>query len=206
MRAAVAGAVLATLLAVGPAVAAEAAAPAGLSVSIRAGNSEVRSGDRLAYTATVTNEGTSTVEGRLVITVPDFVRVVDAEGSDRSGADTSWAVTVPAGGSVSKKLIGVVDRIPEGQLRVTTLASLYLGDAPQPTIRSADAAAIEGVKDPAHAVGDQPAKPAAAPVPIIWICLGLVAVGAIATISARQFFLRRRRQGRLAHSGSPASR
>lgn len=193
MRGAVAGALLAALLAVVSPAPAEAATPAGLSVSIHAGSGEVHPGDRLTYTATVRNEGTTPIAGRLVITVPDFVRVSDAGDAERAGSDTTWAVTAPAGGSVTKKLTGVLDKIPKGQLRVTTLVSLYLGDDAQPTIRSADAATIAGVKDPAHAVGDSPAKPSAVPSPSPWIAVGAAAL-AIGAIAVWQLLRRRRRQ------------
>ena len=69
---------------------------------------------------------------------------------------------VPAGGSVTEHLVGVLNDIPKGQLRVTTLVGFYLGDATEPAIRSADAATIAGVKDPAHAVSDPAPKPSSA--------------------------------------------
>jgi len=193
VKRAVAVAVLAVLLVVAPVAAADAATPAGLSVSIHEGSGEVHSGDRLTYTATVRNEGTSPVDGRLVVTVPDFLSVDDAKGADRAGSDTSWTVTVPAGGSVSKKLTGVVARIPKGQLRITTLVSLYLGDETRPTIRSADAATIAGVSDPAHAVGDRPDTSTAVPLPGVLLGLGGAAVAAIGAVAVWRL-LRRRRQ------------
>ena len=193
MRRAFAATILTVILAVGPMTAAEAAAPAGLSVSIRNGSSEVHSDDRLVYTATVRNGGVSAVEGRLVITVPAFVRITDAGSADRAGVDASWTVTVPPGGSATKKLTGVLENIPKGQLRVTTLVGLYLGDATQPTIRSADAATIAGVEDPAHAVSDPVAKSTAPTAfPIVWIDLGAGAVVVVAVIVGWRLIRRRR--------------
>jgi hypothetical protein len=195
VRRAFAAAILTVILAGGPVTAAEAAAPDGLSVSIRNGNSEVHSDDRLVYTATVRNGGVGTVEGRLVITVPAFVRITDAGSADRAGVDASWTVTVPPGGSVTKKLTGVLENIPKGQLRVTTLVGLYLGDATQPTIRSADAATIAGVKDPAHAVNDRaPSSATSAPSPIVWVGLGIGGIVLLAAIAGGWLVWRRRSQ------------
>jgi len=201
MRGVVAAVLLTALAALAPATGAyaaapataRAAAPAGLSVSIHNGSTEVRQGDRLAYTATVKNSGTDPVDGRLVITVPSYVQVTEAADADDSGADASWAVTVPPGGSVTKKLTGVLEKIPKGEVRVTTLVSLYLGDAKRPAIRSAEADTIAGVKDPAHAVSDQ-AGAASAPglPPIAWVGLGIAAVVAIGAVFAWQVTRRRR--------------
>jgi len=188
------GAALTVLLALAPVMAAEAAPPAGLSVSIHRDGAEVRPGDRLTYTATVRNEGTSPVEGRLVITVPDYLRVADAEGADRSGSDTSWTVTVPARSEVSEKLTGVLERIPKGQVRVTTLVSLYLGGQAQATIRSADAAAIAGVKDPAHAAGDRPTAPAGQPWLVALVGLAILMVAALGALAAWRLVIQRRRR------------
>jgi len=197
VRRAVAAAVFSVLLAAAPVSAADAAVPVGLSVSIHADSGQVQSGDRLAYTATVRNAGTDAVDGRLVVTVPGFVHIVEAEGADNTGLDATWTVTVAEGGTVTKKLIGELGAIPKGEVRVTTLVGLYLGDATQPAIRSADAAAIVGVRDPAHAVSDQAAKPAAAGLAIGWIGSGVGAVAVIAT-GAVWWLVRRRRTARRA--------
>jgi hypothetical protein len=187
------GLLLATVWAAGPAAAAEAVAPPGLSVSIRSGSSEVRAGDRLEYTATVRNSGTSPVDGRLLITVPAYLRVASAAGATRSGLDTSWIVTVPAGGSVKKKLVGVLDDIPKGELRVTTLVGLYIGDATQPAIRSAEADTIAGITDPAHAINDPTTAPSASDsLPIGWIVVGIGVLGLLAAVCA--WWILRRRQ------------
>jgi len=192
-RVVVAGA-LCVALALGTATAAAAAPPVGVSISINGGSAEVRAGDRLFYIATLRNGGTSAVEGRLVITVPDFVRVADAAGADRSGSAASWDVTVPVGGTVSEKLTGVLERIPKGELRVTTLASLYLAGETQPTIRTADAAAIEGVRDTARAAGDRPVTPAVQPWLVVWIGLAILVLAAIGALAAWRLVVRRRRR------------
>jgi len=162
----------------------------GLSVSITSGSSDLRAGDRVEYTATLRNGGTAEVDGRLTITVPSFVDVRDASGATQSGADASWTVTVPAGGSATKHLTGVVNEIPKGQVRVTTLVGFYLGDATEPTIRSADAATIAGVTDPAHAVGD-PAPQAAPGMTWVWWA---AAAALLVVAAAIILWVRRRRR------------
>jgi hypothetical protein len=187
-------ALLTAVLAAGPVSTADAAVPTGLSVSIQNDHAEVHSGDRVVYTATLRNDGTNAVDGRLVITVPAFIHVTGAEGADRTGLDASWTVTVPAGERVTKKLTGTLDDIPKGQVRVTTLVGLYLGDAAQPVIRSADAAAIAGVKDPAHAVNDQAPRTDAPAASWIWVGLGIAAVVLLAAIAAGWLVWRRGRR------------
>lgn len=195
MRRVVAAILLTGMLAVGPVATAGAAVPTGLSVSIQDDHAEVHSGDRLTYTATVRNQGTSAVDGRLVITVPSFIHITAAGGADRAGLDASWTVTVPAGARVTKKLTGTLDDIPKGQVRVTTLVGLYLDDSAQPVIRSADAAAIAGVKDPAHAVKEQAPAPASTASPIVWVGLGIGAVILLAAIASVWLVWRRKSRG-----------
>lgn len=189
MRWSIAAALLAMLVAVAPAPTAYGVDGTGLSVSIQSDGQDLRSGDRVEYTATVRNGGTDEVDGRLVITVPTFVDVADASGAARDGADATWSVTVPAGGSVTEHLVGVVNDIPHGQLRVTTLVGFYLGEATQPSIRSADAATIAGVKDPAHAVSDPAPQPASGATSWLWWTVGaaalLVAVAAVMVLRRR---------------------
>ena len=193
MRRVVGAVLLAVALVAAPVAAAEAAAPAGLSISIqREGSSEVHAGDSLTYTATVRNDGTDPVDGRLVITVPSYAQITDLGGSEGAGADASWTVTVPAGDSVTKTLTVKLDSIPKEELRVTTLVGLYLGDEAEPTIRSADAATIAGVTDPAHASGDPAAQPDAPfASPLMWVGIGLVVV-VIAVVVALVLVRRRR--------------
>jgi hypothetical protein len=147
----------------------------------------------LEYTATAKNSGTSPVDGRLLITVPAYLHVTAAGDATRTGVEASWAVTVPAGGSVTKKLDGVLDDIPKGELRVTTLVSLYIGDAAQPAIRSAEADTIAGVIDPARAVNDPAPARAGGALPIGWIALGIGALALVVVVGA--WWLARRARG-----------
>jgi len=177
-----------------PAVGAQAAAaPPGLSISITSANSDVHPGDRLSYVATLRNDGTSAIDGRLVVTVPSYVRISGAAGGDLTGSEASWTVQVPAGGSVTEKVTAVLGGIPKGELRITTLVGLYLGDAAQPVIRSAEADTIAGVTDPAHAASDAPARSGAVISPIGWIGIAAAGILIVAGLVAAFWVLRARR-------------
>ncbi len=169
---------LSLVLAATPLTSAEGVTPAGLSISIHDKSVDVRSDEPLAYVATVRNGGTATVEGRLVITVPTYVRITYSQGADQTDVSASWTVAVPAGGNVTKELGAYLGTIPKGELRVTTLVSFFLGDAKAPTIGSADANTIAGVTDPARAETGQTAAPPVAPagLPMAWIAVGVLAV------------------------------
>ncbi|HEV7742235.1 MAG TPA: hypothetical protein VGO65_07430 [Pseudolysinimonas sp.] len=199
LNALIAGAVLTSpmVLAHGqPAVAANG--PAGLSIAIHNDSTEVRSGDALTYTVVVENSGSDRVDGRLVVTLPDFVRAVDVGGADRSGADLSWPISVAGGEKVTETVTGRIGEIPADEVRVTTLAGVYLGDASEPAVRTAEADAIAGVADPAHAVADRPATASAGPA-LGWIIGG--AGGVIAAGLLVLVMMARRRQSRLSAGG-----
>jgi len=193
IRGALSVAVSAALLAGGPTVAALGAAPAGLSISIHNDTGSVRTGDHLSYAATLRNDGTAAVDGRLVVTVPAYMRITAANGADLEGTDASWSVEVPAGASVTKNVSASLGDIPKGELRVTTLVSLYLGDATQPAIRSAEADTIAGITDPAHAEGDK-AVDSSRPLPsvLVWIGIGVVAILVAVAALGGWWFARRR--------------
>jgi len=184
----------AVLLGGGPAFAAAAAPPAGLSISIKTDGGSLRSGAQVSYTATVQNDGIAAVDGRLVVTVPNYVSINAADGGHLAGSDASWTVELPAGARVTKKVSATLGDIPKGELRVTTLVSLYLGDATQPAIRSAEADAIAGVTDPAHAVGDKAVDTsAAAPPTLVGIGIGAAAILVAVAVLGLWWFARRRR-------------
>ncbi|HWH25353.1 MAG TPA: hypothetical protein VNT53_01740 [Pseudolysinimonas sp.] len=191
MRRAIAAVVLIAAFIGIPTTVAAAAAPAGLSVSIGNESSDVHAGDTLAYTATVRNDGTEAVDGRLVISVPTYFRVTVAHDADRAGSDASWSVSVPPGGHVTKKLTGVLTKIPKGELRVTTLVSVYVGDETKPAVRSAEADTIAGVTDTAHSVKEEAAKRPNG-LPIGWIVGGVAAL-ALMGAAVAWWLVRRRR-------------
>jgi hypothetical protein len=139
----------AALLVAGPAVAAPAAAaPAGLSISLSDGLTQTRSGSELTYTASIANTGTTAVKGTLQLSPPSYASYQNTAGAKLSKQLASWSVSIPAGKSVSKKVIVKLGPIPRGQLEVTTLASFYIGKVTgPPTVRTADADHIAGVSD-----------------------------------------------------------
>jgi hypothetical protein len=129
-------------------------APAGVSISITDGVSEVDSGSVVQYRATITNIGPAPVSGILTVTIPDYSKYVDPITADVSGDGASWSVTVDPGKSVSKKVKVTVGTIPRREVRVTTLATLTASDDPAHIlVRTADPDLIRGVQDPAHTVG-----------------------------------------------------
>ena len=140
------------------------AVPVGLSITIDDGVTETTSGSSLTYTATVTNRGTASVAGELVITVPSFATYSNVGGAGIDNADAAWKVNIAPGKSERRRVTAEVGRIPKGDVRVTTLATLYpSSDRSRILVRAADANGIEGVVDPAHSIGQRPAKGALAP-------------------------------------------
>lgn len=162
---AVAGGVLAVVAAV-PCPAAGAAGPTSpvrLSIALTDNHITMAAHSAAAYTATVTNSGIQAVSGTLVFAAPGFVQYPDAA---RHGMitkhDARWKITVPGGQSVTERVTVRVGTIPKSAIRVTSLASFYIGAASgSPVIRTADADRIAGVQDPAPAPAITP--PAAKP-------------------------------------------
>jgi hypothetical protein len=127
--------------------------PPGLSVTISDATAQTTSKATLTYTSTLTNAGTRPVTAQLVLAIPGYASYVQATGATVDKQNATWPVTVPAGRSVVKKASVTLGTIPQGEVRVTTLISVYLpGHPPTLLIRSAEANRIQGVSDPAHTV------------------------------------------------------
>lgn len=174
------------------------AVPEGLSIAITDGVAETAPGASATYTATVTNRGTMPVTGELVIALADRAGFTSVQGAQVDKREASWRVTVAPGTSTSRRAAARVGRIPHGEVRVTTLATLYAnGDRSVILVRAADADAIRGVVDPAHTVGEVAARVPAAPAPP-WALLG-VAVAAVLAASATAGVALTRRRRRRAH-------
>ena len=93
----------------------EAAAPAGLSVTITDGSDEVTSNTGVTYTAELTNAGSEPVTATLVITVPPFATLKAAEGGEiaaPAATDATWTVTVDPGASASVTASATIGAIP----------------------------------------------------------------------------------------------
>ena len=187
--------------------------PPGLSIAIDNGAEQTRPNTDVRYRTTLANDGTGPVTAVIVVTVPLFASIEKAGDGTVDGVDATWKVTVDPG---QKKVVSTsahIGRIPEDQYRVTTLASVYLGDtvAGAPLIRSADTDKIPGVKDPVVAASSPKPQPApttgrsdlAAPA---WVlstavggAIGLLVVGALIIIIVRT----KRRRRRASHPDSP---
>ena len=70
--------------------AAQAAAPAGLSVSTSDGVLRTSSNAKLTYTATVTNAGTYKIKGRLVLSVPAYATYGKAADAKLDKTSATW--------------------------------------------------------------------------------------------------------------------
>ncbi|MBN9629456.1 MAG: hypothetical protein J0I18_02425, partial [Actinobacteria bacterium] len=79
-----------------------------------------------------------------------------------------------------------VGTIPATERRVTVVASVYVGDDSSPTVRTATAGFIHGVKDtPERTPGPTAASPPSVPTVLPWIVVGgilLVLIAAAAIV------------------------
>ena len=169
--------------------------PAGLSIAIADGASEVHSGSTVRYTATVTNAGSNAVSGTLEIAVPLYVKLAAGTASKNSGSVVSWPVKVSPGGSARETIEATVGDIPKGEVRVTTLATLFAaGSKTQILVRSADPDLIRGVRDPAHTVVRRENSRHSTDVNAILVVVVVVVAAAVGV--GLVLFLRRRRSRR----------
>jgi uncharacterized repeat protein (TIGR01451 family) len=122
MAAVLIGAVLLTLGGTG---AAQADTPdPQLSIAVDNGSTAARSGDKLGYTITVTNQGPQKVKGlRVSQTVPAGASVVsaDADGDEAKGK-ISWKVDLAAADQVTVHTTMALGSTPESALRLATVA------------------------------------------------------------------------------------
>lgn len=159
-----------------PVAGAAAASPVKLSIALTDNRITMGASSAATYTATVTNSGTQAVSGTLVFSAPGFVQYTHVPRHGRiTKHDAWWKITVPGGESVTEQATVRVRTIPKSAVRVTSLASFYIGAVSgAPVIRAADADRIHGVKEPAPAPAIKP--PAANP-KIGSVGAGLGAVG-----------------------------
>jgi hypothetical protein len=200
------GAAIAAGVIVGTAAASTDAPPPGLSVTIDNGITHVSSDTDTTYTTTVANAGTDPVAVTVVVTVPPFAKPGDAPGATVEGANATWTLTVDPGTNKSVTMTAHVAAIPKGTYRVTTVASVYLGDtaAGAPVIRSADADKIPGVKDPIVTSGRTPAPAASSTGSYSWVLpVGITGVIVILLLTVLFMLWRNRRRPRRRRGGSP---
>jgi hypothetical protein len=188
------------LLAAAPAA---SAAPQ-MSVTITDHVKTVKPGMSLTYTTTVQNMGPDPVDTKVVLTVPSYVKIEGArDGSVEKNAGT-WTVTVEPHKTSRLQLTAKVGTIPESEVRVTTVASVYVdGVKPSPLIRTADANLIRGVADtPTPKPGTS--SPAVQSPTIGWtIAIVIAAVLIVAAIITTVVRVRRRRSHPPLHQPRP---
>jgi hypothetical protein len=186
-------------------VASAAPAPVKLSITVTDDATLIHPKSATEYSTTVTNQGSRPVRGTLVLTTPDYIRYAHVRGNGRiTKGDVRWKITVGAGRTVTERVNVRVRSIPKSAVRVTTLASFYLGAVTgTPVIRTADADRIPGVKDPAPVAAPHPVAPnkahraattsdSAGFGPLGW---SLVGGGAVIVLVAAALLARRRRRG-----------
>lgn len=194
-----------------------AAAPAAnLSITLTDAAQQVTSEQDVTYVATVTNGGGERFAGRLVVDLPAYARVDDAHRGRVGKHAVTWNVRIAAGKSISRTVDVHLGRIPKGDVRVTTLASLFQqgGSKTLPLIRTADADRIAGVKDPARTITSAPgaAKPGAGSGSTggdgtnWWLVAGLPAGALVVLLGAGALARRRRRAVRDGHEAAPDAR
>lgn len=135
------------LLPVAAGSASAASAPPELSVTLSADEEVVRSGDEVTLTATVSNVGAAEMPVRVVLELPSYVSVTDAPDAEIDGTLATWQVTLGAAQQKAWETDVVIGSIPDGEVRVTSLLSAFLGDQKRPLVRTAHAASIHGVAD-----------------------------------------------------------
>ncbi|MEV7005461.1 hypothetical protein [Streptosporangium sp. NPDC051022] len=118
----------------------EAAGPVPkLSIGIDNGRTAAREGDRLTYTVTVHNIGTTDARRlRLAQTMPPGLKFVSADGHGtvRKG-EVAWTVDLPAGEDATFHTTAQVLATPEDLLRLATIACASTGENTRPIVCAA---------------------------------------------------------------------
>lgn len=164
---------------------AEAADELRLSVTLSDGVETVASGDAVTYQAEVRNDG-DTIDTDIVLEAPDYVSLDEADDAVVEASRATWSLALPHG-TTTFELPASIGEIPDDDARVTTLLSVYVGEAAAPVVRTAVANRIAGVDD-------EPV--ASAPVPIVaWVAGGAAILLALIAV-ALLIVMRRRRAAR----------
>jgi hypothetical protein len=127
-----------------PARAAEDA-PA-LSVSFANSVDEVAPESTLDYVAVVENLGSTAVELRVLVTVPDLVEIVTATDAAVEGHTATWTLTVEPGTPASVTTSVHVGTIPAESLWLDASAQVMVGDSTNPVVASADIDPVAGTE------------------------------------------------------------
>jgi hypothetical protein len=132
-----------------------------LSITLTDSAASVAPHTEPTYRASLINAGSDAVSGWLVVSAPGYMPSVRANVDGKiTKHDLRWKITVPAGQAVTQPVRFRVLAIPKSAVRVTVLASFYLGAVTgMPVIRTADSDRIPGVVDPAPAPAIKPPAP-----------------------------------------------
>ena len=155
-----------------------------LAITLTNGVEVVADGDAVTYTAEIRNSG-GTVNARVVLAPPAYVTLGSAEGATVEENEATWSLPLEGGSTTTLEIPAQFAEIPDGEVRATALASVYIGDSAAPLIRTAVANNIEGVDD------EQVVAPAAGTL-ILWAGIGAVLV--LAAAAAILLVLRSRRK------------
>jgi hypothetical protein len=143
----VAGIILAVTVAP-PAMAEDSAAPAAqLSVTLTSTQKTVTAGDKITYTGRLQNLGASDTDVTIDMDAPAYVKLGKSTGAKVDKSDAKWTATLAPGKTKTFVIKASIGKIPSSERRVTTVASVYVGDAKAPIVRTADASFIKGVDD-----------------------------------------------------------
>jgi hypothetical protein len=189
-------AAVALVFAVTPAATAEEVAPAAqLSVTLTSSAETVAAGDSVAYTGEVKNLGAAEAVVTVVVETPAFLTLGAAEGATIEGTKASWPVTLAPGAAQAFAIDATIGEIPDTEKRVTTLASVFVGNDASPIVRTASASFIAGVDDSPAGKSDKGSadtsdSTGASALP--WIIAAVVVVLLAAAVVAYLVFFRRK--------------
>jgi hypothetical protein len=135
--------------------------PVRLSITLTDSAASVAPHTEPTYRTSLVNAGSDAVSGWLVVSAPGYMPYVRAGVDGKiTKHDLRWKITVPAGHAIIQSVRFRVLAIPKSAVRVTVLASFYLGAVTgTPVIRTADSDRIPGVADPAPAPAIKPPVP-----------------------------------------------
>ncbi|WP_431245575.1 hypothetical protein [Leifsonia xyli] len=178
-----------------PVASAHAEQPAAqLSVTLANSEKTVKAGDRITYTGHVKNLGATEAKVTVVLDAPGYVELGAASGAEVDKNTATWTPTIAPGGDSTFTIPAAVGKIPSAERRVTTLASVYVGEDKTPIVRTADASHIQGVKDTPGGTATAPHSQKSTPMALPWVVAGTVLLLLVVVAAALLLILRRRRR------------